>query len=314
MDFSIVIPLYNKAEYITKTLRSVMMQTYPRFEVLVVDDGSTDKSLEVVRSLSQEDARIKVITQSNQGVSSARNTGIRAAQYELIALLDGDDWWDTRYLEEMVGLIQEYPSVSVYSTQCALVYQGAPYPSKEILAENAKKTACFDCFQIGITLKYLPYNSSCIIIRKGILQQTELFDERISFFEDQDLFIRICALSQLAYIEKGPLSFYNKDIPDDRRTTGQTPALEKHLLYYTEKFEPYYALNPNLRVFLSIFTLNGLYDLRFCSNYKSFKREKLKNIPLKMFSLHHLIKYYCPGFVTDFLRKVYLWAKKSPYS
>ena len=90
--FSIVIPLYNKAEYVPKTLASVLNQTYSDFELIIVDDGSTDDSLEVINSFV--DNRIKIVKQKNGGVSAARNRGIIEAKYELIALLDADDWWD----------------------------------------------------------------------------------------------------------------------------------------------------------------------------------------------------------------------------
>ena len=91
MNISVVIPLYNKENAIVKTLQSVFDQTISDFEVVVVDDGSTDNSLEVVRAI--RDARIRVIHKENGGVSSARNVGIKAAKGQYVALLDGDDLW-----------------------------------------------------------------------------------------------------------------------------------------------------------------------------------------------------------------------------
>ena len=93
--FPVVIPLYNKEVYIKNTLNSVLAQTIKDFEIIVVNDGSTDKSAEVVKSLS--DPRIRLINQVNAGVSVARNRGINEAKADLIAFLDGDDEWKTKF-------------------------------------------------------------------------------------------------------------------------------------------------------------------------------------------------------------------------
>ena len=306
MYFSVIVPLYNKAAYITKTIRSVLSQTHPDFEVLIVDDGSTDNSLDVVKAIT--DKRITIIFQENKGVSAARNTGIKAAKYNLIALLDADDWWDETYLEEMLGLIRDYPAVSLYCSQFASVFKGKIFPIVDI----SQKTDCFDGFQEGIQLKHLPVHTSATIIKKEVLQQSGLFDERISLFEDHDLYIRISLFSKWAYINKKPLVFYNLDVPENQRITGMPVVLEKHLLFYTDKFEAWYADNPYLPVFMKIFILNYLYDLRHCPGYQSFKRKKLKNIPLGMFSCKQMMKFYFPVFLTDAIRKIYLMLKRGP--
>ncbi|QYS90674.1 glycosyltransferase family 2 protein [Flavobacterium covae] len=89
--FSVIIPLYNKENYIYNTLISVINQTYTYFEIIIVNDGSTDKSLEIVKNIN--DSRIKIFEQNNKGVSSARNLGIKNATGSLIAFLDADDLW-----------------------------------------------------------------------------------------------------------------------------------------------------------------------------------------------------------------------------
>lgn len=111
---SVVIPLYNKKECVAHTLECVLNQTYQEFEVVVVDDGSTDGSAEVVEGFADE--RIRLIRQENGGVSAARNRGIKEARSEYVAFLDADDEWKPEHLQTLVGLVEKYPQCGAYST------------------------------------------------------------------------------------------------------------------------------------------------------------------------------------------------------
>ena len=110
---SVVIPLYNKAHQIANTLYSVLKQTFRNFEIVVVDDGSTDNSVQEVEKVN--DIRIRIIHQKNAGVSAARNKGIEEARYNLIAFLDADDEWKPEYLETQYNLFLKYPQCNVYA-------------------------------------------------------------------------------------------------------------------------------------------------------------------------------------------------------
>ena len=100
---SVVIPLYNKEKQIAKTLQTVLNQTYQNFEIVIVNDGSTDGSVEEVLRIS--DSRIRLVNQENGGVSAARNRGIDEAKGEYIAFLDADDLWDIDHLEVLYQLL-----------------------------------------------------------------------------------------------------------------------------------------------------------------------------------------------------------------
>ena len=112
--FSVIIPLYNKEDYIKNTLKSVFNQSFQDFEVIIVDDGSTDKSLQIVKQFI--DDRLKVYIQKNQGVSVARNFGIEKAKSEYIALLDADDLWYENHLFELKKLIEIFPDAGLFCT------------------------------------------------------------------------------------------------------------------------------------------------------------------------------------------------------
>lgn len=114
IKFSVVIPLYNKERSIVNTIFSVLVQSYQNFEIVIINDGSTDNSVEAVKSII--DKRIRLIHQENQGVSAARNRGIKEASYQWIAFLDGDDLWESNHLEEIVKMMKVFPEDKVYVT------------------------------------------------------------------------------------------------------------------------------------------------------------------------------------------------------
>ena len=114
-QFSVVIPLYNKAHTIVHTLSTVMLQNYAVYEVVIVDDGSTDNGVQLIRE-HFKDPRIRIIHQENAGVSAARNRGIDEARGEWVAFLDGDDEWLPGYLNEISILISEFPHLQMVGT------------------------------------------------------------------------------------------------------------------------------------------------------------------------------------------------------
>lgn len=125
---SIITPCYNGAAYVSQTIESVLSQTYPRWEMIVVDDGSKDSSAEIVRSYAEKDPRITLIQQENGGSAAARNNGIRNANGRYLALLDADDLWEPAFLEEQIRFMNEHNAVCVYSS-----YRCIDENSREIL-------------------------------------------------------------------------------------------------------------------------------------------------------------------------------------
>ena len=105
--FSVVMPLFNKEGSVPSTIRSILSQTYSNYELIIINDGSTDLSLK--RAASFSDPRIRIIEQQNLGASAARNRGIKAASNPYIAFMDGDDIWEPEYLQTQRKLIQDYP-------------------------------------------------------------------------------------------------------------------------------------------------------------------------------------------------------------
>ncbi len=235
--FSVVIPLYNKERSISATLQSVCTQTFTGFEVIVVDDGSTDDSYSVASKVNDE--RIRLIHKENGGVSSARNVGIKAARYSYVALLDGDDYWDPGFLKEQLGLIEEFPEAGMWGVNYAFVKRDKCDPCSQRLGEGFR----------GYVDNYFStshndlFCSSSVVIRKDLFEDVGYFDERIASSEDLDMWYRIILHYPVVYYDK-VLAYYNQNA--ENRVAYDTDVrfpLNKDIKYYIDKFETDFKCN-----------------------------------------------------------------------
>lgn len=193
--FSVVIPLYNKQKYIYQTIDSVLNQSFSHFEIIVVNDGSTDNSINIVNSFA--DKRIKVITIQNGGVSNARNIGIQNSQFDWIALLDGDDLWELNYLSEAVNIIESNIKIDIIATNYYL-YDGI----KKIMALNLNTGFVRSYFETPCI------TSSTVIINKRVFDIAGHFNTKLKFGEDQHLWFRIASKFSI-FFNNNPLVTYN---------------------------------------------------------------------------------------------------------
>lgn len=205
---SIIIPLYNKEVYIAETLSSVLAQTYTDFEIIIVDDGSTDDSLKIAKTFESE--KVTVTTIPNSGVSVARNKGISLAKYNWIAFLDADDWWDKSFLKEIVNAINVYPSEKVFASGRSRVFLNTVESYQNKFLPEPEKTGIVDYIKI-ISQFLPPINSSNVVIDKQTIITAGLFKEGQKRHEDHDLWLRICSKNNVVLVNKN-LSFYRKEI------------------------------------------------------------------------------------------------------
>lgn len=181
--FSVVIPLYNKELSIRNTILSVLNQSYQNFEIVVVNDGSTDGSIDVINNI--EDTRIRIIHQSNQGVSTARNKGIKESKYEWIAFLDGDDLWENNHLEEIINMMEIYPNEKVFVTSFE-------YSDKRKLFKHNRDRSVFiidNYFKEAID-EILIW-TSIIVLNKECIEKVNGFNPILKRGEDVDLWGRV---------------------------------------------------------------------------------------------------------------------------
>lgn len=200
--FTVVIPLFNKEEYIIKTINSVLNQSYTNFEIVVVDDGSTDKS--IAKVLSLDDSRIKIISQKNMGVSVARNTGIINSGSKWVALLDGDDEYFCDFLKTVNDFLNKHEKENFSFIGTNYIIES----NNTIAVGSNIKDGIYDYFSLFGNLKS-PNNSSTTVINKDFFNLTGGFPEGVRQFEDWITWFKLGVLGSFGYISK-PLGKYNR--------------------------------------------------------------------------------------------------------
>lgn len=231
IKFSVVIPLYNKEADVLKTLKSVLNQRFRAFEIIVVNDASTDNSLQIVKSI--DDKRIRIIEhKKNRGLSASRNTGIKAAKNEYIAFLDADDYWDIAFLEAVKKLVVNNPKEHVFGTFYKEVINGKTHiPKVNVPKKKVGKSWVIDDF-FELNKQNLIITQSCLVIKKSAFKFIGGYAEEITFAEDIEFYIRCFSTYNLTYTFQ-PFHFQNKDVQNSITSSSTSekeyPSLERYL-------------------------------------------------------------------------------------
>ena len=188
---SVVIPTYNRSRLLRETLQSVFAQTYREYEVIMVDDGSTDDTRAVVEGYGDQ---VRYLYQENAGEARARNHGIQAARGELIAFLDSDDVWEPELLETEVGILDRFPEVVLVSARSITAgKESEEFPRTQ---EVFWGDLFLRLFQGGFI------NTSAAVVRKWCLEEVGGFNETYRCYEDYDLWLRIARRYSVAYVNR----------------------------------------------------------------------------------------------------------------
>lgn len=225
MKISVVIPLYNKEKQIAHTLQSVFNQTFQDFEVVVVDDGSTDGSVAEVEKLS--DSRIRLIHQKNAGVSAARNRGIEEAKGDLIAFLDADDEWKPEYLATQYHLSQKYPDCNVFACNYEFrniegkvtptIIRKLPFTCEDGILSNYFEVA---------SCSHPPLWTSSIVVKKQAIQAIGGFPVGIRSGEDLLTWARLAVNDKIAYSKISLAVFIRDEILFNKDQKQRIPEVE----------------------------------------------------------------------------------------
>ena len=288
---SVVIPLYNKAQSIRRTLDSVLAQTYTNYEIIVVDDGSTDGSADVAEATLREFSgrptgyglEFSVIRKENGGVSSARNAGIMEAKGEYIAFLDGDDLWHPEYLETLHQLIVDYPDAALYGIGYTTL-KGDEIPKN--VTQSTEQGEVKDLWN-----NYPGYWTGSISSSRARLLEIGLFDTRMTHGEDIDMWWRLL-LSGKGVFDNRVLAYYRQDT--ENRAMNKLIPLEKHIPYFVDKYAEARAKNVDFCRFFDREMIYRLYPYLFDARYRKDAKRIAKQMDYSLQKWTMKFRMVCP--------------------
>lgn len=216
MKYSVVIPLYNKEQCVEQTVRSVLAQTVKDFEIVVVDDGSTDRGAEIIEALGSK--KIRVIRQENQGVSVARNKGISEAQGEFVCFLDADDLWKDNFLSTVDRLIEEFPEASIFCPSYEVSYIRKVVVPEWRSTDPEKDSLVNDFFEMATGSFWVTHSSNTAVRKTALQEMDELFPAGETVYEDFDFWLRLGSKNIVAH-SNDICGTYNRITAENARTT-----------------------------------------------------------------------------------------------
>lgn len=298
--FSVIIPLYNKAPYIAKAIESVLGQTFRDFEVIVIDDGSTDQSLEVAKTF--ENKSITIISQPNSGVSTARNNGVKLAKHPYICFLDADDWWHPTFLEEMKRLITDFPDAGIYGSGYYIVKHGQERIAPIGVPQGFERGIIDYCEVYAKTL-CMPLTSISVVIPKHIFDEEEGFKSQLKFGEDFDLWIRIALKHKVILVNK-PLAYYNQDVDVNNRGVAvhKTYSPVNHFIFNLDYLYDNEKNNHRLKILLDKLRVYILLKYRMQRAFPKEYNAEIKKVDFSVQPLGVRLQYYLPVW---FLKQYY---------
>jgi len=244
--FSVILVTYNSSRYIEESISSVLNQTYKNFELIIIDDGSTDETVNIIKKF--KDSRIKYKYQDNQGPSKARNFGIKISKSKWICFLDADDYW----YKDKLKVVSKFLSGSnlIYHK----LYKKIEFKKKNLhITQSKLQHLLFQKYigskiKIPITQNLLIYGNtiptSSVVIRKKILNKTRFFDEKLCIGEDYDLWLRLSLVTdKFIFISKN-LGTYRIHVES---ATKKRKDITKLVMNIEKKY--YYMLNDSEKIY-----------------------------------------------------------------
>jgi glycosyltransferase involved in cell wall biosynthesis len=267
-----------------------LAQTYTNYEIVVVDDGSTDDSANVAEAVLREctvygvECKGKVIRKANGGVSSARNEGILAAKGEYIAFLDGDDLWHPEYLETLHQLIVDYPDASLYGIGCTTI-------NGDKIPEDVTPTTLRGEVE-NVWNNYPGYwTGSSSSSSRARLLEIGLFDTRMTHGEDIDMWWRLL-LSGKGVFDNRVLAYYRQDT--ENRAMNKLIPLEKHIPYFVDKYAEARANNVDFRRYFDREIIYRLYPYMFDAHYRKEAKRIAKQMDYSLQKWTMKFRMVCP--------------------
>ena len=270
--FSVIMPLYNKAAYVEKGIRSVLEQTYPHYELIVVNDGSTDNSAILAEELLKDVPNARLINQENAGVAVARNNGVAQAKGDYVCFLDADDWWDVSFLQEMQQFIKDYPEAGIWGTNYWYVKNG----HKRVVNGEIKTGYINFCAEYAKSLIQVLWTGS-VCLHKDTYNRFNGFQSNLRLGEDFILWLNIALNYKVAFLNK-QLSFYNFDVDTQSRAIAKVHKPLHHMLWNLDSFYQYEISNSEVKMLFDKLRVYGLLKYWLNDEYHELAKQELVKV------------------------------------
>lgn len=272
--FSVIIPVYNKEKFIENTIKSVLQQSFLDFELILVNDGSTDESVTKIESFS--DSRTTYYTKENGGASSARNFGLEKAKGNYITFLDADDYWYPDFLQEMASSIEEFPNHKIFSAAIEVESDKVVFPSQYSIKKSSEREIV-DYFVAS--MKTTIICTSCAVFDKSVFEKVGHFDTEIKSGQDTDMWIRMGLEFPIVFSWK----ILARYVYDPNSLSRKKEYSDKNFNF--DKFNALEKTHPNLKRFVDFnnFSLairsKLINDKKYFSLY--YNKIDLNNLPMR---------------------------------
>lgn len=293
--FSVIIPLYNKAPYVRKTVESVIVQTYVDWELIIVDDCSTDGGGDVVANIT--DSRIRLIRlEKNGGVGAARNRGVSESTSPFICFLDADDWWEPTFLEEMARLAERHPDAGIYGTGYYIIKNGKKRIAPIGVEDSFTEGEINYCRVYAKTL-CMPLTSITVCMPRKVFEESRGFPTNIKLGEDFMLWIHIALKHKVVLLNK-PLSNYNQDVnPTYRGTHNKKYDPELFMTFHLNQFAEEESKNDDLKILLDRLRVYSLMNFRRYNLYPQRVNAEIAKVDLSNVERIYLFYYKAPYWI-----------------
>lgn len=278
MKFSVILPLYNKAPYVAKAIHSVLTQTCRDFELVVIDDGSSDDSFDIAQKTIQGYGNCRISSQTNTGVSSARNNAVALSQGEYLCFLDADDWWDPFFLEKVSELIAEFPDAGIYGTGYTIVNESKHKTRvASIGVDQGFERGFINYCRVYARGMYMPLWTGAVCLPRRVFDEFGGFKPHLKLGEDFDLWIRIAVKYKVAFLNE-PLAFYNQDSDPKWRGTGHLREPDSHMLWNLGYLEEEEKINPDYKQLIDNLRTYGLFPYYLSKRFRNDARRELAKV------------------------------------
>ena len=276
---SIVIPTHNRSDLLSKSVESVLKQSFSDLEVIIVDDCSTDKTSKVAEKLKESDSRVRYIRlKTNQGAPTARNTGIKAAQGEILGLLDDDDQWLPRKLEYQLAKFREGPD------DLGLVYGGYRINYfRSDLPDRIRKPNKRGRIFLSLLKKCL-IGSPTVLVKRECFEKVGMFDTKLKSCQDWDMWLRISREYKVDYVDKVVANYYLRGKGQISTNFSSQVQGRKRIFkkYYQELKKHPLVLVKHLKTIVWMLAADGQREEALAWHWRVIKREPFSPRNLKV--------------------------------